>query len=137
MDEFAAYLHNPYAYLTQIQKDSMLKFTTDKNCNIEKELLHIVSFYFNNINSLHQRGLKYHFELLKNHVENSKLIGLILYGANIENLSDNTLINKYHTQDKKVINITVNSVCINLLNEYIKSENIDKLCKESVSNMRS
>ena len=98
----------------------------------------IVSFYFNNINSLHQRGLKYNFELLKNHVENSKLIGLILYGANINNLSDNTLINKYHTQDKKVINITINSVCINLLNEYIKSENIDKLCKESVSNnMRS
>ena len=97
---------------------------------IDQNILELVSSYFQDLKSLHKYGLKIHYEKLKKTVIDNKIIGLILYGANLDKNKD-VIINTYTTQDQKKIVLTIKSICINLINDFIKKENLDGLCEKS------
>ena len=97
---------------------------------IDQNILELVSSYFQDLKSLHKYGLKIHYEKLKKTVIDNNIIGVILYGANLDKNKD-VIINTYTTQDQKKIVLTIKSICINLINDFIKKENLDGLCEKS------
>ena len=129
--DFAAYLHNPWAYPSKEEEASILCFKRKArfidNYDINQELLNLLSLYFGNLNKLHRDGLVKNYNLLKNKVISDNLIGLILYGTNISD-EHNDLINLYTTKDNKVIELTVKTICIFLIRDYIKKKNVKDLC---------
>ena len=123
--DFGSFLHNKYGHPTPEEKRSILKFTSRENYNADEELHQLVLKYFGDIDLLHESGLRHSFFLLEKEVREKQLIGLILYGADKSNKTVH--INDYTDINYNNIKITVQSVCNLLLDDYIKSDNIEDL----------
>ena len=137
-DSFAGYLHNPYGYnfLTEPMKNAV---DYAKNVNsifttIEKRLYNLLIHYFGDMTKNHNEGLvsRYNelhslFDFQLNTIKNcTELIGLILWGA--DGSHPDVKIIDYTKKDGETISLTVRSICYTLINEYIKTDNVEKLC---------
>lgn len=136
MHDFAGYLHNPYGYPTNVEKAAITVFKRKGRFvggyEINEHLSTLIKKYFGNLDSLHKKGLVHHYELIKKEIIDNDLIGLILYGANINNTPvDKLIVNTYKTQDNKTISLTIPSICRYILDDYIGSKNIDELCRKT------
>ena len=134
--EFASFLHNPGGYPTKEETAAMLVFKRKErfiwDYDVVKLLRELLLKYFGNIDDLNKYGLVKYFKALQVFVEDHKLIGLILIGTDLNNVShDMAGINKYVTTTGVVINLTVSSITQRLVTDYIKRENIEKLCRET------
>lgn len=127
-DDFASYLHNPFAFnfLLPEEKTAVVickraeRFVT--GYYIENECLELLKKFFGNRNELEKVGLKIHYEKLKKYVIDNNKIGVILYGTDIKNAScnlGNIEINKYTTNTGKCISLTIESITRTLIKEYI------------------
>ena len=134
---FTSYINNPYEFLNKKQKAAVLVFSRKSRFvtgyNINEHLRETLLKFFGNENSLIETGLVSQYNLLKNYVEENNLIGLILYGANVNNVNTELQhISKYLTKDKKIINLEVTTLCERLLNEYfVDEEYINTLCEKT------
>ena len=126
MDDFAGYLHNPFGYPTEREKDAIKKMS---NKLFKRELLKILKIFFGDRQKNESEGLSKQYNKLKEHVIREKLIGMFLWGADRSN-DTYDIVSIYTASDGTDISLTCNSICYNLLREYIKSENIEKLCLE-------
>lgn len=133
-DDFASYLHNPFAFrfLSPEEKTSIVickrteRFVT--GYFIENECLELLKKYFGNRNLLEKNGLRIQFQNLKREVINNHLIGLILYGTDIQNTNcklGNVEITKYTTNNGNTISLTIESITRILIKEYINDSDDD------------
>tara|TARA_B100000900_G_scaffold410612_1_gene428730 strand:- start:57 stop:554 length:498 start_codon:yes stop_codon:yes gene_type:complete len=153
-DDFTSYLHNPFGYPSEIQRMAIKYFTekqkNENNFNIIYKLSEIYKLpqHFGNNNSLHQYGLKYHYKKLKQYIIDNRLIGMVLYAADPNNLDETydisfTNIQTYTTQENINIKLNITTISQYLLKEYcdyygdynkgIESE-VDKLSTKAVLN---
>ena len=131
-DEFSAYLHNPWGYPSEIEKQTITKITdkfNDKDEMANSVYIYIHSYFGNRVKN-EKEGLVKQYNNLMNHVIDNKLIGKILWGADINNIDRE--ISKYTTSSNTEIYLTANSICQHLIKEYIKQENVDELCQISI-----
>ena len=130
--DFAAYLHNPWAYPSKKELAAMMIFKRKErfveNYSWQNDLLELIRHYFGNIDQLYQTGLKIAFENLKKKVIEAHLIGLILLGTTYES---DKIINNYKTIDDKNIELSIKSICIFLIRDYIKKKNVENLCEKT------
>ena len=139
VNQFNSYLDNPFSNLNNIQNSAVTCFVRKSrfigNYNPESELKDILLTFFGNSKKIHNTGLKEQYNLLKHYVEKNNLIGLILFGANMNNIKDSNQHINYYTQlNNNNIELTISSICIVLLNEYFDYNNqsyIDSLCKKT------
>lgn len=130
--DFASYLHNPWAFPTKEEQAAMLVFKR-KERFVEgyyhiTHLSNTIRMFFGDINKLHRDGLAIHYNQLKNYVIENHLIGLILNGTILE---DDIKLGVYKTQDNNIFELTVKNICQYLIKEYIKSENVEDLCRKT------
>ena len=136
--DFAGYLHNPYGYnyLSEPHKKAV---DYAKNVNSvfttpEKRLKNLLMHFFgddqlNRSVGLSNRYIELHslFHKQLKVINNcTELTGLILWGA--DGSRPDIIITEYTKQDGDTITLTARSICYTLINEYIKLENLDKLC---------
>ena len=128
-DDFTSYLHNPFGYPSEKQKMAIKYFTEkqdkDSNYHIIRQLSEIyrMSQHFGDINSLHQYGLKHHYNILKNYIIDNNLIGIVLYAADPNNIDETydfsiTNIQTYTTQENINIILNITTISQYLLKEY-------------------
>ena len=128
-DDFTSYLHNPFGYPSEKQKMAIKYFTEKQrnknNFNIIYKLSEIyrMSQHFGDINSLHQYGLKHHYNILKNYIIDNNLIGMVLYAADPNNIDETydfsiTNIQTYTTQENINIILNITTISQYLLKEY-------------------
>ena len=134
--EFASFLHNPWAYPSKEEKAAMTAIQRKERFvdgySPEIELRNLLVKYFGDLQSLHKFGLVKHFKELQSEVEEKKLIGLILLGTDVNFIPDDvSLINKYETIHGQIIRLTISSITQRLITEYIKKENVKKMCMET------
>ena len=134
--EFASFLHNPWAYPSKEEKAAMTAIQRKEHFvggyYPEIELRNLLVKYFGDLQSLHKFGLVKHFKELQSEVEEKKLIGLILLGTDVNFIPDDmALINKYETIHGQIIRLTISSITQRLITEYIKKENVKKMCMET------
>jgi len=137
-DDFAGYLHNPYGYNYLLEP---MKGAVDyaKNVNsifttIEKRVYDLLIHFFGDSNKNHIEGLSSRYRELRTAFDDqlklikncTELIGLILWGA--DGSHPDVTITEYKTPGGDTITLTVQSICYILITEYIKDENLDKLC---------
>lgn len=131
--EFASFLHNPWAYPTKVEEaaitSALRSYRFIGGTDIDKDVLEILYKFFGNVEQLHKFGLVKHYKELEEHVKSKHLIGHILYATNIDD-KKNVSINKYQTNTGVVISLTVKSITTRLIKEYIKSENVEALCRQ-------
>ena len=131
--DFAAYLHNHWGYPTKEEEAAMMIFKRKarfvEGYNMKTHLIEIIEKYFGNRTKLENQGLKPHFEELKTYVIDNNYIGLILFGTDINKID--LKITDYTNASMKNIKLTVNSICQTLIKEYIKSENVEALCRNT------
>ena len=134
--EFASFLHNPWAYPSKEEEAAITairrtgRFVDGYYPDIE--LRNLLVKHFGNLQSLHKFGLVKHFKDLQSEVEEKKLIGLILLGTDVNFIPDDVaLINKYETIHGQLIRLTISSITQRLITDYIKKENVKKLCMET------
>ena len=153
--DFAAFLHNPFGFPSKYQKEAMKYFKDMQESNPDYRMSKALYALYNNPNhfgnpkSLHKLGLRAHYKKLKTYVIENNFIGLIVYGANInnnENISPNeTVINVYTTQDNNKISLDIQTISRYLLKEYCEyypEENkecseVDTLCKTAIQNLKN
>jgi hypothetical protein len=131
-DGFSAYLHNPWAYLS-VEEKAEIKMAIDKiekdtNISVNTYLHEYLFKYLGNRAENQRLGLSIQYNKLKTDVINTDRIGLILYGADINNIEQT--VSTYTNQSNKEITLTVNSICQCLITEYIKKENVEQLCRD-------
>ena len=135
---FAAFLHNPFGYPSKIQQAAIMSFKRMDRFggpNIDTLLDETILKYFGNSKVLHTNGLIKQYQELKNYVIEQKLVGLIIYGADLSQ-DDINYIN-YPTQDNKTIPLTRHSICVRFLKEHMTNNNekldeiLDKYCRET------
>lgn len=153
-DDLANYFHNPFGYPSEEQQIAIKYFTekqkNESGFNIICKLSEIYKMpqYFGDINSLHQYGLKHHYNMLKQSIVDNNLIGMVLYAADPNNLDDNydisiTNIQTYTTQENINIILNITTISQYILKEYcdyygdyvkgIESE-VDKLSRKAMLN---
>jgi len=120
---FTDYLREPFHYDFLSDEEKIVIDFIKKEKNIKGNLCDIYKMkeHFGNINNLHKNGLIIHYNTLKEYVITNNLIGLILYGANIDNyecLESNITINIYKTKDNNTIDLNIKNISIYLLKEY-------------------
>ena len=97
-----------------------------------KELLQT---FFNS--GLEDSGLNSRYNMLKTYVENTSLIGLILWGKYrfrypyLQKKKYSNLIYNYTNINNIEIPLTIQSICIHLIDDYFRKEEIVKLCRET------
>ena len=130
--DFASYLHNPWAFQSKEEQAAMLVFKRkgrfDESYNYIVDLSETVTRFFGDIDNLHRFGLAIQYNHLKNYVIENHLIGLILNGTILE---DDIKIGVYKTQNNDIFELTVKNICQYLIKEYIKSENVEDLCRKT------
>lgn len=140
VSQFNSYIDNSFSNLSKKQEASILCFTRKgrfiSNYYPESELKDLLLTFFGNSEKIHKTGLKDQYNLLKDYVEKNNIIGLILYGANINNIKEsNQHINHYTQLNNNTVELTINSICIVLLKEYFDYNNnqsyIDSLCEKT------
>ena len=90
------------------------------------ELWNLICPLFGDTRVIQRTGLITQFNILKDTVDNRKLIGLIIYGANINDDLDR-IVDDYPTQDRRVITLTLRSICKALLNDHMTDDEIISL----------
>lgn len=141
--DFAGFLHNPYEekYLSKKQMAAVTIFKrkgrfVDGYCP-QQELRSLILKFFGDVDKLYKDGLVHHYHLLKKEVENKWLIGLILFGANPNNLGKiEQKVASYTTNTSKKINLTLTGICRHLLEDYLgyfdeDDDRIDQLCEKT------
>ena len=129
---------NPYRYeyLSPLQKDAVdyaNKLNTE--CpTIFKKLYDTLMHFVGNKKDNERRGLHLQYDRiyfaikfqLDVYLKCTELIGLILWGA--DGTHTEVKITEFTKSDGVTITLTIQSICYNLLNKYIKDENIDSVC---------
>lgn len=128
-DGFASYLHNPWGFSTEIEKKAIERFSKIIP-NMEDYAYYTISKFFKNKYKNQKEGLSKQYQKLQEYIIENKLIGVILWAADPNNI-DREII-KYNTAQHKEITLTINSVCQYLVKEYIKKENVEELCEKSI-----
>jgi len=129
MNDFTSFLHNPWKYPTKKEEVAMTikkrkeRFVMGYSCY--DDLNDLLLKYFGNQKSLYNFGLVKHYKMLQMEVEEKNLIGLILLGTNTDKDKN---INTYVTKNESIIELTITSITQRLITEYIKKENVEKLC---------
>lgn len=100
-----------------------------ENYNMKTELVDILQRFFGNTNILNYHGLESQYELLKDYVIENKIIGLILFGTDINKI--NLTIIQYYDKNENKIVLTANNICQKLINNYIGLGNINDLCRKT------
>ena len=127
--DFAAYLHNPWGFPSEIGKKAIQRFT-DIIPNIDDYIYTTIMRFFGNKEENQNKGLTEQYQIFMKYIIDNKLIGIIIWGANINNI--NRDIVNYVTIDNKEITLGVNSICQYLIKEYIKEDNVNELCRVSL-----
>ena len=140
VSQFNLYVDNAFSNLNNIQNAAVTSFVRKSrfigNYFPENELKNLLLCFFGKREIIHNTGLKVQYNLLKDHVEKNNLIGLILFGANMNNIKDSNQHINHYTQINNInIELTMTSICIALLTEYFDYNNnqsyIDSLCKKT------
>ena len=140
-DNFSAFIHNPNAeqFMPPEEKAAVMSFQMKgkfiDGYDINEELYTLLSGYFNSEAGLEDTGLEVVFQRLYEEIKTEKNIGLILYGyyllADSEEVREKILC-QYINPKMKLLDITVESVCANLMKNYFKSsDEVIRLCKET------
>ena len=126
MENFASYLHNPYAleFLNEKQKCTVEHFM--KLDKYQHKLLYTLVYFFGDRTKNEKEGLTKQFNSLKNNIVKNKMIGMVLWGANGNNVSKEVSV--YTTHNNNDITLTTNSICATLINDYITPEKLDSIC---------
>ena len=154
--DFAGFLHNTFGYPSKPQK-AAIKYFKEKEENKEDwkiipelKKIYEMNEHFGNLDSLHKKGLKKHYNAFKKYMIDNDLIGMVLYAADINNHTDeeqsphNSVINVYTTQNGDKITLNVNKISQFLLKEYCdywgdenKESEVDTLSKQAVNNLNN
>jgi len=128
--DFESFLHNPWGFPTKIERAAIDCFKERNLYNINGELCKLMMIYFGDKKKLQKEGLVKQYNSIKTHIEENNLIGLILYGTNIEwsNTGGDVIINNYVTSNNNEIELTISSICQCLMKEYFNENNINALC---------
>ena len=94
---------------------------------MENEITELYHNFFGNTGRNQKYGLVKLYKDLKQEIIKKNKIGLILIGANL----DNILIDQYPTINNTIIDLTVKSISRVLLREHFTREEIDTLCRET------
>ena len=94
---------------------------------VENEITEFYHNFFGNTGRNQKYGLVKLYKDLKQEIIKKNKIGLILIGANL----DNILIDQYPTINNTIIDLTVKSISRVLLREHFTREEIDTLCRET------
>ena len=139
--DFGEFLHNPYRFdfLNEKQQAAVTVFKRKsrfvEGYDPEGHLRQVLTKFFGNRYILHLHGMNHHYLLLKAYVELNNLIGLILFGADPDNVKGYQPINKYTTPSGSEIELTMTNLCRFLLNDhfgYRESQGqVDTLCEET------
>ena len=136
--DFAAYLHNPYGFLNEKQKAALTVFVRKQRFvegyNIYYNIRELLLKFFGDTTDLVKYGLSKHYTDLKIYVEENNLIGLILYGADVNNFLDKEqYISTYITQNNSVLKLQISQICQILLKEYFNNDHeyINTLCEKT------
>lgn len=117
----------------RVEEASMMVFKKKsryiENYNMKTELIKILQRFFGNTNILNYYGLESQYKLLKNYVIQTNVIGLILFGTDINKI--NLTIIQYYDKNENKIVLTANNICQTLINNYIGLENVDNLCRKT------
>ena len=112
-----------------IERAATLCFTRrERFCDgyyVEKEIEEICNKFFGNTNVNQNNGLMKQYNLMKEYVNEHKLIGLFLIGMNL----DNIIIDTYPTQNGTEIELTVKSICRCFLKSYFTQDEIHCICQ--------
>ena len=118
-------LHNPYGIYSDLEKASILSWKRKarfiEGYNIDSHLTEIIKQFFGYSGLLETTGLTYQFIELKKYIIENNYIGLIRYGADKSNNVYNEHITRYTQKNLNLIDLTIGSICSNLLNEYFEA----------------
>ena len=140
-DNFTTFIHHPNAvqFMPNEAKAAVMSFQMKgkfvDGYDINEELYTLLSGYFNSEASLEDSGLEVVFQRLYEDIKKDKNIGLVLYGYyQLEESKDirGKLLCQYINPKMKLVDITVESVCTNLMKRYFTdSDEVIRLCKET------
>ena len=101
--------------------------------NINNNLKELLNDYFKDSNRLVQDGLTIHYKKLKTYIEDNNLIGLILYGSDVNNIKKtDQYISTYTNITNIKFNLEITNLCqILLKNYFIDNKYIDSLCEKT------
>ena len=137
-DDFASFLHNPYGFTTEDEKNAINYFVrkqkVEKSYSMSYQLQKILTFHFGDSQKIHREGLDKQYKLLKQKIIQDNLIGLIIWGTNDIPDTDNSLINTYttvpdNTGNSKKIQLEIKGLCQFLKRDYFTNEEIEELCQ--------
>lgn len=136
--DFASYIHNPFGFLNNKQKAAVMCFRRRSRFvggyDIYEHLREVTTRFFGNSKELIKNGLTKHYNELKSYVEENNLIGLILYGADINNLvNKEQYISTYIKPNNSIIKIEITTLCQILLKNYFNNNEkyINELCEKT------
>ena len=95
--------------------------------NVEKEVTELYNRFFGDTNVNQKNGLIKQYKSMKEDVIKENKIGLVLIGANL----DDILIDTYPTIHKTTIDLTVKSISRIFLREYFTNDEVIELCKKT------
>lgn len=137
-EDFSTYLHNPYSFINEKQKAAILSFRRKsrfiEGYDINYHLKEVLTIFFGNREKLEKYGLTKYYNELKDYVEQNNLIGLILYGADLNNTKfDKQFICQYTKQNNITITLKATIICQILLKEYFNNDEkvINSLCEKT------
>lgn len=97
----------------------------------KRQLKQVIQEFFGDPKSLEQHGLICHYHLLRDAVEKRWLIGLILFGADPNNLdARDQVVGTYTTQNRDQIELTLTGICEFLLRDHLEDDQIDQMCEQ-------
>lgn len=94
---------------------------------VEKEVTELYNRFFGNTNVNQKNGLIKQYNSMKEAVIKENKIGLVLIGANL----DDILIDTYPTIHNTTIDLTVRSISRIFLREYFTNDEVIELCKKT------
>ena len=95
--------------------------------DVKNEIIELYNKFFGNTGRNQKYGLVKLYKDIKHEIVNKKKIGLVLIGANL----DDILIDQYPTINNTIIDLTVKSISRVLLKEHFTKTEIDSLCRET------
>ena len=89
----------------------------------------IICPLFGDTRVVQKTGLVKQFKVLKTQVSERNLIGMILFGSNLNDDTDR-IVDTYPTLHNTEITLTLKSICNALLNDHMTEDAIKKLCEQ-------
>ena len=139
--DFGEFLHNPYRFdfLNGKQQAAVTVFKRKsrfvEGYNPENHLRKTLLRFFGDRGVLHRDGLTRHYRLLKRYVEFNNLIGLILFGADPNNVKGPQLVGKYTTPSGPETGLSVTNLCRFLLSDHFNfgetEDQVEALCEKT------